>query len=238
MDDHGFCVAHVQTKMEETLDNLFQPGEVEIRKTYWPEIAKVAQDAIKMDGRSAKYSFCLGTQKFCEDKSKGAFKGYYSRTAHADFAPVVFDNAWKMLVKRGVPEDEAKRMDIMFVNAWKPFGRIVYDNPLTILDWQSVNPTKDCHGLQRGSPIKKMSIYNTTVTYSPSHRWVYLSDMRPDEVWLFKQVDSRGRRSGVSEHGFHTSFRMPNHDTNKNRTRRSIAVRVLLAFEPGVKSSL
>ena len=53
-----------------------------------------------------RYVFALGTQKFTEDKSRGAF-GSYSRSAHADFSEVVFDSAYKMLTKRGVPEKEA-----------------------------------------------------------------------------------------------------------------------------------
>ena len=32
----------------------------------------------------------------------------YARVAHADFSEVVFDGAYKMLAKRGVPENEAR----------------------------------------------------------------------------------------------------------------------------------
>ena len=47
------------------------------------------------------------------------------KRAHADFSEVVFDGAWKMFVKRGVPEAAARNLDILFVNAWKPYGQTV-----------------------------------------------------------------------------------------------------------------
>ena len=37
-------------------------------------------------------------------------------------ADVVFDRAYKMLTKRGVSEEEAQSLDLMFVNTWKPFA--------------------------------------------------------------------------------------------------------------------
>ena len=45
--------------------------------------------------------------------------------------------------------------------------------------------------VRRGFETKKGAIYGTSVTYNPEHRWVYLPDQRDDEVWLFKQGDSR-----------------------------------------------
>uniref|UniRef100_A0A7S3PE11 Uncharacterized protein n=1 Tax=Aplanochytrium stocchinoi TaxID=215587 RepID=A0A7S3PE11_9STRA len=237
LDKNGFCVGHLQTNLEETLDILFEDGDKQIRKIYWPEVEELVRNTVTMDGRKPKYVFSIGTQKFCEDKTRGPFTTY-SRTAHTDFAEVVFDKAWKMLTKRGVPEEEAKKMDLMFVNTWKPFGRPCVDNPLTILDWETVDPSRDVHGLKRGSPTKYMSIYNTTVTYNPQHKWVYIPEMQSDEVWVFKQVDSRPNKLGLAKHAFHTSFRMPDHQSDVNRTRRSIAVRLICAFEPVPKASL
>ena len=231
IDTQGFCITNLRTSLPETLEVLLEEQEVRIRKTYWPEITELVQRTIVTDGRSPRYVFALGTQKFTEDKSRGLL-GSYSRSAHADFADVVFDRAHKMLTKRGVPEEEALRLDLMFVNAWKPFGRSVADNPLALLDWTTVDPSRDVHGLPRGAPIEKGNILACTVTHNPSHRWMYLRDQTPEEVWLFKQADSRPTRPGLSRHAFHTSFRQPGH-TSGDRARRSIAVRLLCAFEPG-----
>ncbi len=230
LDTQGFCVANLETSLPETLDVLLEEREVKIREIFWPEIIELARQTIVSDGRSPKYVFALGTQKFTEDKSRGLL-GSYARAAHADFADVVFDRAHKMLTKRGIQEEEALGLDLMFVNTWKPFGQMVSDNPLAILDWTSVDTSRDVHGLPRGSSVEKGNILVSTVTHNPDHRWMYLSNMKPEEVWFFKQADSRPARPGLSRHAFHTSFRQPG-DEGAKRTRRSIAVRLLCAFEP------
>jgi len=230
LDTQGFCVANLKTSLPETLEILLEQEEVKIREIFWPEIIDLARRTIVSDGRSPKYVFALGTQKFTEDKSRGLL-GSYARAAHADFADVVFDRAYKMLTKRGVPEEEAQSLDLMFVNTWKPFGRVVTDNPLAILDWTTVDPARDVHGLPRGASVEKGNILVSTVTHNPAHHWMYVSRMTPEEVWFFKQADSRPPRPGLSRHAFHTSFRQPG-DEKAERTRRSIAVRLLCAFEP------
>merc|ERR550514_1088705 len=68
----------------------------------------------------------------------------------------------------------------------------------------------------------------TAPLYSPQHRWVYISDMRPDETWLFKQWDSR---EGVAKCTFHCSFHDPYHDGWTDCPgRRSVEARILLTF--------
>lgn len=229
IDEHGFMIASLKTALPETLEVLLEEGETQIRQVLWPEVVELARRTVESDGRLPKYVFAIGTQKFTEDKSRGLL-GSYSRQAHCDFSDAVFDGAWKMLAKRGVPEAEARRLDIMLVNAWRPFGQVVSDNPLTILDWTSVDPAQDVHGTPRGEPVRKGRIYPSTVVHNPAHRWMYLPDMGPEEVWLFKQADSRSR-PGLAKHSFHTSFRLPGHGPS-DRARRSIAVRLILAFEP------
>lgn len=227
LDHEGFQVVHLRTTLPETLEVLLQDGEDEIRKTYWPEVVELARRTLVSDGRKPKYVFAIGTQKFTEDKSRGLL-GSYSRQAHADFSDVVFDGAWKMLEKRGVPGEEAKRLDLMFVNAWRPFGCTVKDNPLAILDWTSVDPVHDVKGMKRGATVEKDTIYGALVCHNPRHRWFYLPDMTPEEMWFFKQADSREHRPDISKHAFHTAVKIGEED----RARRSIAVRLILGFEP------
>merc|ERR1712048_497270 len=120
----------------------------------------------------------------------------------------------------------------MFVNVWKPYGQTIKDNPFSILDWTSVDPSRDVRVTLRGEPTKKGAVYNTMVNYNPNHRWLYLPDQRDDEVWIFKQADSRAvnkEPANLAQYGFHQSFKLPNDDGIK--TRRSLAVRLLLGFE-------
>ena len=65
-------------------------------------------------------------------------------------------------------------------------------------------------------------------TYSPHHRWIYCSDQRPDEAWLFKQFDTR---QGVAPTTFHNSFHDPFYDRQPGIPgRRSVEFRIFLTF--------
>merc|ERR1712205_69882 len=113
-----------------------------------------------------------------------------------------------MLTKRGVDEKEAKGLDLMFINAWKPFGQTVQDNSFAILDWTSVDAKEDVNVHLRGRHHAQGALFTSTVTFNPQHRWVYLPQQRDDEVWLFKQADSRAENkepASLAQYGFHQS---------------------------------
>merc|ERR550514_2534543 len=240
IDKHGIVIANLKTKMPETLEVLFEEKDTQIRSIYWPEVEELAKKTIvNSEGRLPKYAFAIGTQKFTEDKSRGIL-GSYARTAHADFSEVVFDNAYKMLTKRGVPEEEAQNLDIMFINAWKPFGQTVKDNAFAILDWNTVDPENDVHIMTRGAPTIKGNIYGSQITYNPNHRWVYMPNQTSEELWLFKQADSRSRDKkphSLAQYAFHISIRLPD-DDGTARSRRSIALRLVLGYEKKPKAAL
>ena len=110
----------------------------------------------------------------------------------------------------------------------------VRDNALAVLDWTSVDVERDVHIVPRGRPTTRGAIYGTGVTYNPRHRWVWLPEQQDDEVWLFKQADSRAvgkRPHALAQYGFHQSWKLPDDRGSEYKTRRSIALRLLLAFE-------
>ena len=213
------------------------------QEIYHPEVEELARRTVVSAGRAPKYAFALGTQKFMPlspdqaeaiDDPYGALAATYSRIAHADFSEVVFDGAGKMLTKRGVPEAELEGLDLMFVNCWKPYGQTVRDNAFAILDWTSVEPEEDVHVHPRGTKTKRGGIYGTSPSYNPNHRWVWLPEQRDDEIWLFKQADSRAvnkQPASLAQYGFHQSWKLPDDRGSEHKTRASIAVRLLLAFE-------
>lgn len=228
LDTHGFCFRELHSALPQSLDVLLAEDEQQIQEIYWPEVEELARTTIRSNGLAPKYVFAIGTQKFTEDRSRG-FLGSYSRQAHADFSDVVFDNAHKMLVKRGVPEKEAQRMDIAFINCWQPFGCEVFDNHLALLDWCTVEVDSDVVEKPRGSPIIKGHIYTTMIHHNPRHQWVYLPKMMPHEVIMFKQGDSRSS-PGLAKYAFHTAIRDPTAPPDAPG-RRSISVRLICAFE-------
>jgi len=250
MDTHGLMFAHLATKLPQTIENALDEKETAIREIFFPEVEELAKRTVRSQGRIPKYAFALGVQKFVPLTKEqqegiknpfGALAATYAGAAHADFSEVVFDSAYKMLTKRGIPEEEALSLDLMFVNSWKPYGQTVKDNPFAILDWTTVDPKKDVHIHRRGKPTAKGAIYGSEVTYNPNHRWFYLPEQQDDEVWFFKQGDSRAvnkQPESLAQYGFHTSWKLPDDPGKGNQTRRSIAVRLLLAFERTASSKL
>lgn len=159
------------------------------------------------------------------------------------------DGPENLLRERGISAAEARNMDIMLVNAWRPFSRPVRDNPLAVLDWSSVDAAAELYRIPKGVPMA-VGEPPQRLLYSARHRWLYVRDMRPDEVLFFKQGDTRLPPVAVaaahcSEHAqycthisrfaFHTSFRLPGDPggAHGHRTRRSLATRMLLLFERG-----
>jgi len=73
------------------------------------------------------------------------------------------------------------------VNVWRPIAEPVRDRPLALCDASSVSvadllPAALLYSGRRGE------IYY--VRHNDAHRWLYLSEMRCDEVWVFKSYDS------------------------------------------------
>lgn len=119
-----------------------------------------------------------------------------------------------------------------------------HDNPLAFLDWESVDPGRDIMQAARGSAVRKgnfitphhSNVWSCVVAHHPRHRWAYLSQQQPHELWLFKQGDSRSA-PGVAKQAFHTSFRDPTAAPGAP-PRRAIAVRIVCAFEPLLEGRL
>lgn len=69
--------------------------------------------------RNAKTNAVGGKAR--ETQNKGVeYLAAYATFAHSDFSTDIFKGAWKMLVKRGVPEEVAKNMEYGFFNVWQP----------------------------------------------------------------------------------------------------------------------
>jgi hypothetical protein len=92
------------------------------------------------------------------------------------------------------------------INVWRPIAEPLRDSPLAICDASSVE-TGDLLAADLIYPNRKGQIYY--VAYNPAHRWYYASDMRKDEVWLFKNFDTA--TDGRARFAPHTAFIDPTH---------------------------
>jgi hypothetical protein len=160
--------------------------------------------------------------------------------AHVDQTPL---SAHKR-VERHAPDVPWKRFQL--INVWRPLKNTVYDYPLAVADFRSIDVINDLvpTTLVYPPPLPNGETYS--VSYNPQHRWCYWSKMTPDEVLLLKCYDSASRAlTTVKESAApvdetllqdvagltpHTAF----HDVQaaeQGPSRQSIEVRALVFYE-------
>lgn len=104
----------------------------------------------------------------------------------------------------GTAQVSGQRMAVF--NVWRPIAEPLRDCPLAICDASSVE-NGDLLAADLLYPDRIGQIYY--VTFNPAHRWYYASDMRTDEVWIFKNYDSA--TDGRARFTPHTAFVDPTH---------------------------
>lgn len=218
LDKNGFMLIEAPPPVD------FQDKEA-VKRIYFPQLAERAKQAT-----GATHAIVTSHQMRTENPLN--FTMNYARFSHADAAPGMVETWRQTLAKRGVPEQVAKTCDICCFNIWHPFDRPAYRDPLCLLDASS-KPK----GVERdGSPLGSVKYRTFTPTgvyalgpiYAPTDRWVFCSDMKPEEAWLFKNYDTR---DNVAKCAFHNSFHDPFYeDKPEIPGRRSNEFTLLLTF--------
>ena len=106
------------------------------------------------------------------------------------------------------------------VNTWRPIQNPVLSAPLGFVLPQSTSPT-DLIDIELVYPNRLGEVKGAL--FNKNHRWVYLSEMKPDEIVLFKMYDSETETAVI-----HSAFDLK--DTKPNTVRRSIESRILVRF--------
>ena len=111
----------------------------------------------------------------------------------------------------------------VFYNLWRAVDYPAERDPLVWVDAGSVDPAD----IIDYSPVKDQGKGAAAVpVYNSRHQHYYMPDLRPDEVVILKQLDSRPERIQVSPH---TSFVDPEAAPDA-RPRRSIDIRFMCLF--------
>ncbi len=93
-------------------------------------------------------------------------------------------------------------------NIWRAFSGPPVDVPLAICDATSVSENdvvEATAAFDRDGQVL-WSFAAMTFRYNPEHRWVFFSDMTPDEVLVFKRYDTDRRKAWFAPH---TAFTDP-----------------------------
>ena len=114
------------------------------------------------------------------------------------------------------------------INIWRPLGpNPITNKPLAICDYRSVDVDKDVHPLELRGSVNTSTAYTMSRNTHDAHIWYYLSEMRSNEMFIFKMFDSK---SDVAQFAFHTAFINEN-VSGLNIEQKSIEMRCLIFYD-------
>jgi len=110
------------------------------------------------------------------------------------------------------------------VNTWRPLIDELEHYPLGVLDYSSLDPSRDLIAYDQVSPVRAKELY--TVIARPEHRWYWVSRMRKSELLVFVQYDSSdGGQARCCPHaGFRNINAPPNAPMRESIETRSIVI--------------
>ena len=162
------------------------------------------------------------------DEAKAAGTAPAARFVHTDYTDV---SAKGYFLPQVMDPDEALRRyrRITIYQTWRALSGPPQDVPLTVCDGRSVQ-LKDmvtADTILGGDYGRDQSFEYSMCRFNPDHRWLYFSNMRPDEMLVFKGYDfDRARPARL----FHTAFEDPSAPADAP-PRASIEARAFAFFE-------
>ena len=139
-------LGHIENPDHYKTETQLQTPETEVgrfaREQYWRECEELTKEYT-----GAPHCFVIGhaVRKGNDNASDGV--GYltaYATFAHCDYTKeIAEDAADKMLLKRipGITLREAAEFEVGFYNIWQPTNAPVHQNPLAMLDFNTVDPS-------------------------------------------------------------------------------------------------
>ncbi|CAG8983148.1 hypothetical protein HYALB_00004591 [Hymenoscyphus albidus] len=147
-----------------------------------------------------------------------------TNAAHIDTSAISAIKRVKLQL--GEEASEAFKSRIRIVNVWQPVNHVVEDWPLALCDGSTV----DASSLVETDIVRAGHLSsNLYIIHRNSNRWHYLPQQKLDEVWIFKQFDTK---PDVRAHYCpHTSFKSPIARPDA-KSRQSIEVRAIVLTDP------
>ncbi|KAH6973824.1 hypothetical protein BKA56DRAFT_592590 [Ilyonectria sp. MPI-CAGE-AT-0026] len=217
LDTHGFQMLKHSSKMpNEDFEN-----DAIIRSTYYPEIETLIKNAL---GASKVFIFEHTPRLHvpykqgcgCDRKRRPLISAHIDQTKEASIQRVQYH--------MGSEAEELLKNRFQVVNVWRPLFGPLRDFPLTLGDARSFDLDRDGEATDLVFPHyvgESINLY-----HHPDHKWYYISDQMRDEVWLFKNYDSK---QGVAPAAPHCSFDLQE-GKYIERPRESIEIRALVFF--------
>jgi len=220
-------------------DFILNSPDEEIAKTYYPECEALLK---KYTGASRVVFFDHTIRK---RQPEGTIPSPQTREpvlrVHSDQTPI---SAHRRVDRHVQPPLPYKRFQI--INVWRPLVNTVYDYPLAVCDFNSLDVDVDLEPTALLYPPPTVNGETYSLRPSPRHAWWYWSEMTVDNVMLLKCYDSASRalskvkrsRVDVQETELrevagmapHTAF-LDEEGAKKGIPRSSIEVRCLVFYD-------
>jgi hypothetical protein len=222
LDTNGLEVLTYNGSIQEEFEK-----DSEEQQTYYEEITdllkkRLGASRVIIYHYSFRYRGPPRTDQQCDDNHRNPV--FYP---HVDTDAAGVQEMIETLLSKEEAE-KAMQNRIQVINIWRPLGpNPITQKPLTICDYRSINLDKDVHPLA----LRGASYHSTARTMSrnaqDAHIWYYLSQMRSDEMFLFKMFDSK---PDVAQFAFHTAFINENAPA-PNVEQKSLEIRCLIFYD-------
>jgi len=167
-------------------DLLLHGTEDNVRSIYYPEVEALLKKATGAD-RVVFFDHTIRKHRPDLPDSDPQQRQPVQRV-HVDQTP---SSAKKRVDRHVIPPQPYKRFQL--INVWRPIENTVYDYPLAVCDYRTLDVDTDLvpTTLVYPRPLPDGETYS--VAYNPAHQWHYWSRMTPNDVLLLKCFDSSSR---------------------------------------------
>ena len=173
---------------------LLEASDDEIRRVYYPEVERLL---LQQTGASRVVFFDHTVRKYHEGETDTPQTRRPVQRVHVDQTPA---SAHVRVDRHVQPPQPYKRFQL--INVWRPIANPVFDFPLAVCDFRTVNVDQDMVPTALIYPAPTPAGETYSVRWQEGHRWYYWSRMTPDEVLLLKCYDSSSRAlAGVKASG-------------------------------------
>ena len=222
VDVQGFQLVHQQTSVDDLVDM------TKATTAFYAECSEIVKEitgcadtyVTQHQYRNGYGNLPEGHPKRMRPTPNGSPGGYGG--THSDISPMA-ENRWDDIVDG--------RHCAMF-NLWRStdLENDIQVMPLAVLDMNSLEfddmVAADAWG---GASNKQQHLVSYRLAYNPKQRWYYFPRMKPTEMLVFKQYDTR-EQDPTRRQVYHGAIPDPN-TTDDTPLRQTIEVRVLALFE-------
>jgi hypothetical protein len=184
LEREGVCVADFPTSIDFT-------DSQQVKQRYGHEIAEVVK---ALTGAKRVFGFPQGHMRF-SPRSNRYQTGQNTQPAHFPHVDCSPNTAHGLIANSyfGAPKEELKpNQRLVGFNVWRVVSEPPQDWPLAACDIQTVD--RDdlvlADGVYDYGEMPWMRAEAYLVRHNPRHRWIYFSDMRPDEALIFRAYGS------------------------------------------------